>query len=313
MQKAGGDTGKGAPYSVDKDSSADQKLNKKNKGSVDPLANEQRKKETPQAISKTGDVAVPKKDAANFKSDPGHPRKNDDVPANNDQSERKVKEYSNGSHKSVNLQNSNVDTGSTGKVNKVATENEPVEKEITHSNDPLPLQDTITTAKTDSIKKIPQKRKISEAKPRDSTANMVKKKGDREEYGKGWEAAIGLNQVFPVGRQQGSNYNSGGTTGALGDYIPVPIGRYYFSRKSYVQAELQFNSPQYTSSVLASQSSSTGLGGSQDQNSIFIKKLFYFNLPVSFQYSPVRNLFIGAGLQFSLLTNGVALSLKKKK
>jgi len=148
-------------------------------------------------------------------------------------------------------------------------------------------------------------------KRNDSTATAAKKpKADSILQMKGWLAGIGLNQFFTLGQQQRSNYNSSGTTGGISDYIPVPMVRYYFSRKLYVQLEAQFNTPQYTTkNLLASRSKpdSLTIPGQVLQTSLYIKKLFYFNLPLSIHYSPVPNLYIGGGIQYARLTNGVAL------
>ena len=124
-------------------------------------------------------------------------------------------------------------------------------------------------------------------------------------------AGIGLNQFFTVGAQEKSDYNSGGISGVLSDYVPVPFLRAYINKKLYLQVEAQLNSPQYTKKLLAKEivtRDSTGVFiQTTNQNSVFIKKLFYFNIPLSIHYSPLRNLFAGVGLQFSHLTNGVGM------
>jgi hypothetical protein len=123
---------------------------------------------------------------------------------------------------------------------------------------------------------------------------------------RGWVAGIGLNQSFAIGGQQRSNYNSGGTTGGLGDYIPVPMIRYYFSPKLYVQLEAQIHAPQYTKKdLLFSRVPADSVNSLQ--RSEYIRKLFYFHLPISVHYSPFKNFYAGAGLQFSRLGNGIAL------
>jgi hypothetical protein len=43
------------------------------------------------------------------------------------------------------------------------------------------------------------------------------------------------------------------------------------------------------------------------QSSVFIKELYYFNIPLSIHYSLVRNFFIGTGVQYSHVTNAVGL------
>ena len=125
---------------------------------------------------------------------------------------------------------------------------------------------------------------------------------------------IGLNQFFTVGGQQASSFNSGGITGTLGDYIPVPMGRYYFNPKLYVQLEAQINTPQYTKKNLVAVSTpvdSIGatVGGATItvQKTVSINKLFYFNIPVSLHYTVLDHLDLGAGLQYSRLTNGVGV------
>jgi hypothetical protein len=170
----------------------------------------------------------------------------------------------------------------------------------------------IKQLRKDSLDKIVSKPKTAHRPLSDSSTKSSGKANVEEDYGKGWEVGLGLNQFFPVGQQQSSNYNSSGLTGGLSDYIPVPVIRHYFDRKSYVQAEAEINCPQYTRNLLASQVGANTSGSSGDQNSTYIQKLFYFNLPVSIYYSPVRHLYLGAGLQFSALTNGVALFQDKE-
>ncbi len=38
----------------------------------------------------------------------------------------------------------------------------------------------------------------------------------------------------------------------------------------------------------------------------YLRKLYYFNMPVSFYYSPVKNFYLGSGLQFSSFNSGLA-------
>lgn len=145
-----------------------------------------------------------------------------------------------------------------------------------------------------------------------ATRKSPKKKTPPAGPYKGFAAAIGFNQFFPLGAQENAHFNSSGTNGTITDYLPVPEGRYYFSRKFYVQAEVQFNTPQYTSKdLLASQQvildTTYGGFGLKTSNSVYIKKLYYFNLPLSAHYSPLKNLYLGAGLEYARLTNGVAL------
>jgi hypothetical protein len=146
--------------------------------------------------------------------------------------------------------------------------------------------------------------RITFAKPNKATTR------NKHSNGLALAAGLGLNQFFSIGGQQASGYNSNGTSNGVTDYIPVPMARLYFNKKTYIQVEAQFNTPQYTKNLLAKQVTTTDSLGtipSSSQQSIFIKKLFYFNLPVSLHYSPMNNLYIGAGVQYARLSNGVGL------
>jgi len=176
-------------------------------------------------------------------------------------------------------------------------------------------KDTVVLKKKDTIVADPVKAALKQkAKPKfqgtePAAGKNAKKTPDPQSPVKGWVVGIGLNQFFTVGGQARSDYNSGGTTGGLGDYLPVPMARYFFSRRVFVQMEAQFNAPQYTKKdLLADQSPPDTIGPAQIQRqSVYIKKLFYFNLPVSVHLSPFKNLFAGIGLQYSRLSNGVGL------
>jgi hypothetical protein len=157
----------------------------------------------------------------------------------------------------------------------------------------------------DSLNKKAQEIAKLKKQARDSVSKK-QNQNDSIQDAKGFALAIGLNQFFPVGDQDKANFNSSGTSGGISDYIPVPAAKYYFHKWFYVEAEAQFNSPQYTKTLLIGQGEKS-LSGQNTVQSIFVKKLFYFNLPLSVHYSPVKNLFFGAGIQFSMLTNGVAL------
>jgi hypothetical protein len=135
-----------------------------------------------------------------------------------------------------------------------------------------------------------------------------KKKSDKKREG-GFMAGIGLNQFFTVGGQQASSWNSGGITGTLSDYIPVPMLRYYFNSRLYVQLEAQINTPQYTKKNLVINETGFDSTGptTSTQSSVSINKLFYFNVPLSVHYTVFGHLDLGTGLQFSRLTNGIGV------
>ena len=79
----------------------------------------------------------------------------------------------------------------------------------------------------------------------------------------------------------------------------------------YLQTEINFITPQYTPQLLVYRqttdlSAAQAGAGTSQQKSIYIQKLYYFNLPVSLHYSPISNLYFSAGLQFSSFQSGLA-------
>ena len=115
--------------------------------------------------------------------------------------------------------------------------------------------------------------------------------------------AIGLNQGIPVDGQQVWTNPSGGLNTWWKNYIPVPSIRYYVRPNIYLQLEARIHAPQYTPRDLAFiyQYNDTFYSGW-----IEIKKLFYFQLPVSIHYSPSDNWSVGLGVQYSHYGKGIA-------
>lgn len=123
-----------------------------------------------------------------------------------------------------------------------------------------------------------------------------------------WAAGLQDSKSFPVGAQQAYNYDANLKKDLWADYIPSPYFQYHISRKIAFQTALQLNNPQYTESVTIFRKAGDTSGGVQITNdtTVTVRKLYYFNIPFLVYYSPLRNLYLGAGLQFSNLRNGIA-------
>ena len=123
-----------------------------------------------------------------------------------------------------------------------------------------------------------------------------------------WFAAgIAPYQNFAVASQQAFHYNANASHNTVADYIPSPYLQWKVTSKVYILSEFQFNAPQATPELLLSQRRfySPVSVGSCTEN-VYLRKLYYFNLPVSFYYSPLKNFYIGSGLQYSSLNSGLA-------
>jgi hypothetical protein len=120
--------------------------------------------------------------------------------------------------------------------------------------------------------------------------------------------------AFPLSDQRVVAYNVNARANTISDYLPAPNIQYHFSQKSYLQAEVQFASPQYIEpALLAMKRYELGPGNYYRfvTSSVFARKLYYFNLPLELHYSPFKNFYLGSGLQFSSLMSGVGYSEEK--
>jgi hypothetical protein len=122
--------------------------------------------------------------------------------------------------------------------------------------------------------------------------------------------AVGLSLPlgFPLGDQKPGPYNINAKPNVISDYVPVPHMQYHINNKLYLQTELQLMNPQYIQPVLLYQQKNEVAATSMVYyNSVYAKKLYYFNIPVGVHYSPFQHFYLGTGLQFSSLLSGVAL------
>ena len=117
-----------------------------------------------------------------------------------------------------------------------------------------------------------------------------------------------LPMGFPLGDQKPGAYNINAKPNTVSDFIPVPHLQYHVNNKLYLQTEIQLRNPQFIQPVLLSQRRTEYLNtNSIHYNSIYARKLYYFNIPVGIHYSPFQHFYLGTGLQFSSLVSGVAM------
>lgn len=122
-----------------------------------------------------------------------------------------------------------------------------------------------------------------------------------------WFAAgIAPFQNVSIGDQKTYNYGAGATRNMATDYIPSPYLQLHVTNRVYVQSEFQFNSPQSTPSLLLDHRSMVTPTTTAMEEHTFLRKMYYFHMPVSFYYSPVKNFYLGSGLQFSSLSSALA-------
>ena len=120
---------------------------------------------------------------------------------------------------------------------------------------------------------------------------------------------LSLPLGFPIGDQQPLAFNSRAGVNTISDYIPSPHFQYHFNNKTYLQAGLQFKAPQFIHPLLLYQNQVRYLQGPnimEQITNITARKLYYFNVPLTIYHSPLKNFYMGTGLQYSNLLSGVA-------
>jgi hypothetical protein len=143
--------------------------------------------------------------------------------------------------------------------------------------------------------------KIDSANNTSKTDSTKKKAANNKSH---WSIAIGCNQGIPINGQQYAWINAHGNGNVIGDYIPVPQVRYHINDKLYLQLELDVHSPQYTTGIIIAQRADSLLTSIEN---IYIKKLYYFRVPLGVYYGTGKHFYAGAGIQFSRLVNATAL------
>ena len=126
-----------------------------------------------------------------------------------------------------------------------------------------------------------------------------------------WGAGLSLNAPMAIGGQNRSKYNVNGGSSLLTDYLPSPYVEFHLNPYVYLQTEINLSMPQYTPQLWLFQRVSPMAGTNppyaQREQSIYVQKLYYFSWPVSLHYSPIDNLYLTTGLQFSSFQSGLAL------
>lgn len=163
----------------------------------------------------------------------------------------------------------------------------------------------IVPGKTDREFVREARRKSMKADDRRMSRSSMRGNFGEKEHEITFAAGLTVPQTFAVSGQQSSPYNVSARNSRLTDYLPAPFFQYHINPKVFLQTEFHFQSPQYTQRLLLSRKE-TVLPGATNTSSVFLEKLYYFNIPLNVYYSPTRNFFVGGGLQYSSLLSGVA-------
>jgi hypothetical protein len=164
-----------------------------------------------------------------------------------------------------------------------------------------PVKDSITKKYLDTIvqRKDIEPLKASEKNKKDST----KKKNVSFSVG------LAMHQQLPLDSQNAVPYNSLGRKGTVADYIPSIYLRMYKENKWFLQSEFRYGAPQYTREFEYSRKSELDtIPGAIiiTTTSTKLKKTYYHQLPLTFNYFILPGLSVGSGLVWNKFSSAVS-------
>jgi len=122
-----------------------------------------------------------------------------------------------------------------------------------------------------------------------------------------FSAGLAVQQLIPIAGQKATPYNSLGRKGTLLDYIPSVYVRLNRTNKWFIQAEFKYGAPQYTKELIYSQNIVTdSLGVHSTITSQKLKKTFYHQLPLTFNYHVLSNWSIGGGVVWNKFMSAIS-------
>lgn len=119
---------------------------------------------------------------------------------------------------------------------------------------------------------------------------------------------IAVQLAIPVAGQSIVPYNNYGRRGALTDYIPSVYFRMHKENKWFLQSEFRYGVPQYTKEFTYSKKITVDTIAEPDliTTGLFsVRKTYYHQLPLSFNYYVLPELAVGTGFSFSRFSSAV--------
>jgi len=159
------------------------------------------------------------------------------------------------------------------------------------------LKQVYSLKRTDSLRKIDSLKNLSKPQPKDSSVKPAKPEKKKSYY---VSAGIGIQQQIPIAGQQATPYNYYGRKGSLADYIPSAYVRLHRDERWFVQGEFRYGAPQLVKEFTYSTQSRNDSGQARLlTTTLRLKKSFYHQLPLSFNYYVLPNWSVGTGIMYS--------------
>lgn len=155
--------------------------------------------------------------------------------------------------------------------------------------------DSSNKVAADSMNKIMLEQPVTRQQKKDSS------KSKRISFG----AGLSMQQQIPINGQKLTPYNSLGRKGSLADYIPSIFFRMYKNDKWFIQSEFRYGAPQNTKEIIYQQTIIPDSSQYTTTLSSRLKKTFYHQLPLTFNYYIQSNWSLGAGIVWNKFGSAV--------
>jgi len=162
-----------------------------------------------------------------------------------------------------------------------------------------PVKDPVITKKTDTL---------ATKKPGPVVSNTkTAKEKVKENKPIFFAAGVGLHQQIPIAGQEWTSYGSLGRKGTLSDYIPSINFRMEKQDRWFLQSEFRYGAPQHTKQFTYNQTVKVDTPSLiVTTNSLILKKTFYHQVPITFNYYVLPNWSVGTGVQWNRFSSAVA-------
>lgn len=136
------------------------------------------------------------------------------------------------------------------------------------------------------------------------STTSLKQKNEIKKFS--WSAGIAIQQQIPVDGQKITRYGYNGSSNVIDDYIPSVYVRWQKKNKWFIQAEFGYGTPRPVAEFSYSRSTEVNNTSTEiSTTTLKLKKTYYHQIPVSFNYYIKKNWSVGAGVMYGILHRSV--------
>ena len=169
----------------------------------------------------------------------------------------------------------------------------------------IPVKTIKTEPVGDSVKAVTTVRD-SATKEKEVATKPIAKKDSTKKKTYSFGAGIAMHQQIPIAGQGFTPYNDLGRKGSWRDYIPSLYVRFNRDGKWFVQSGFRYGAPQLENGRLYSAKTDTLSIQKYNTTSSYLKKTFYHQVPLTFNYFVSPKLSIGGGAVWNVFSSAVS-------